>query len=132
MVDSTKPKLAFVSSATAAETRGLGLPQVALEELQAFLVDAAPLVQEVSLFSSDIAEIIFTSGTTGDLGATDQDGFLYSRGRKKDLIVLASGMNVYPEDIEARLRRHPAVAVAVVVGLPKSEQDVEVRRLALE
>ena len=56
---------------------------------------------------------------TGDLGLVDDQGFLHLRGRKKDMIVLASGQNVFPEDIEAVLRKHPAVTDAVVVGLPK-------------
>ena len=41
---------------------------------------------------------------TGDLGEIDGDGFLRLRGRLKDLIVLASGLNVYPEDVERELR----------------------------
>ncbi|PFG74479.1 AMP-binding protein [Tepidiforma thermophila] len=53
---------------------------------------------------------------TGDLGYL-QDGYLYLKGRKKDLIVLADGQNVYPEDIEAVLRRQPGVTDAVVLGL---------------
>ncbi|MBI4201827.1 MAG: AMP-binding protein, partial [Chloroflexi bacterium] len=63
---------------------------------------------------------------TGDLGEIDGDGYLHFKGRKKDLIVLASGMNVYPEDIEALLRRQPSVADTVVVGLPRGGQGVEV------
>ena len=55
---------------------------------------------------------------TGDLGHIDEDGFLYFKGRKKDLIVLANGQNVYPEDIEPLLQEHPAVEDAVVVGMP--------------
>ena len=62
---------------------------------------------------------------TGDLGFLDDGGFLHLRGRKKDMIVLASGQNVFPEDIETVLRKHPAVTDAVVVGLPKgSSMDV--------
>lgn len=54
---------------------------------------------------------------TGDLGQV-QDGYLYLKGRKKDLIVLADGQNVYPEDIEAVLRRQPGLTDAVVLGVP--------------
>ena len=56
---------------------------------------------------------------TGDLGYMDSEGFLHLRGRKKDMIVLPSGQNVFPEDIETVLRKHPAVSDAVVVGLSK-------------
>jgi long-chain acyl-CoA synthetase len=54
---------------------------------------------------------------TGDLGALDADGNLYFKGRKKNVIVTAAGMNIYPEDLEAALRREPEVKDSVVVGL---------------
>src|SRR5207253_2996214 len=63
---------------------------------------------------------------TGDLGEFDKDGFLWLRGRKKDLIVLADGLNVYPEDIEDTLAADPRIqaaatplrpVIATVVGL---------------
>ena len=57
---------------------------------------------------------------TGDVGELDADGNLYFKGRKKDVIVTPAGMNVYPEDLEAALRRQPEVKDAVVVGLPLS------------
>ena len=56
---------------------------------------------------------------TGDLGALDADGNLYFKGRKKNVIVTAAGMNVYPEDLEALLRREPEVKDCVVVGLER-------------
>ncbi len=54
---------------------------------------------------------------TGDIGRFDEDGFLTLLDRKKD-IVISGGFNVYPSDIEAVLREHPAVADAAVVGVP--------------
>ncbi len=60
---------------------------------------------------------------TGDLGYID-DGYLYLKGRKKDLIVLADGQNVYPEDLEEALRHQTGVTDAVVVGL---DQGGEIR-----
>src|SRR5438445_4333024 len=56
---------------------------------------------------------------TGDLGELDPDGNLYFKGRKKDVIVTPAGMNVYPEDLEAALRRQPEVKDCVVLGLPR-------------
>ena len=44
---------------------------------------------------------------TGDLGALDAEGNLYFSGRKKNVIVTAAGMNVFPEDLEGLLRREP-------------------------
>ena len=54
---------------------------------------------------------------TGDLGEVDAEGNLYFRGRKKNVIVTREGMNVYPDDLEAALRRQPEVRDCVVVPL---------------
>jgi long-chain acyl-CoA synthetase len=56
---------------------------------------------------------------TGDLGALDAEGNLYFKGRKKNVIVTSAGMNIYPEDLEAVLRREPEVKDCVVVGLER-------------
>jgi acyl-CoA synthetase (AMP-forming)/AMP-acid ligase II len=57
---------------------------------------------------------------TGDIGRFDDEGFLTLFDRKKDMII-SGGFNIYPSDLEAVLRQHPAVLEAAVVGLP-SEQ----------
>jgi Long-chain acyl-CoA synthetases (AMP-forming) len=54
---------------------------------------------------------------TGDLGELDASGNLRFRGRKKNVIVTPAGLNIYPEDLEAALRKQPAVRDAVVVPL---------------
>ncbi|HXY06484.1 MAG TPA: AMP-binding protein [Terriglobales bacterium] len=56
---------------------------------------------------------------TGDIGEQDAEGNLYFKGRKKEVIVTPAGMNVYPEDLEAALRRQPEVKDAVVIALPR-------------
>ncbi|MEU6428543.1 long-chain fatty acid--CoA ligase [Microbispora sp. NPDC046973] len=53
---------------------------------------------------------------TGDVGALDEDGFLTISGRKKEIIVTAGGKNLAPEPLEDRLRTHPLISQAVVVG----------------
>jgi fatty-acyl-CoA synthase len=68
----------------------------------------------------------------GDLGTMDERGFLKVTGRLKDMII-RGGMNIYPREIEEFLGTHPAVAEAVVVGVPDEkwgEQIAAVVRLA--
>lgn len=52
---------------------------------------------------------------TGDLAEFDAHGNLRFRGRKKDVIVTSSGLNIYPEDLEAALRRQPGVKTGTIV-----------------
>jgi long-chain acyl-CoA synthetase len=53
---------------------------------------------------------------TGDLGELDDAGNLYFKGRKKDVIVTAAGLNIYPEDLEAALNHQPEVRTSCVVA----------------
>jgi len=53
---------------------------------------------------------------TGDVGALDDDGFLKITGRKKEILVTAAGKNVAPAPLEDRLRAHPLISQAVVIG----------------
>jgi long-chain acyl-CoA synthetase len=64
-------------------------------------------------------EAIFRDGWmhTGDLGYMDEKGYFYIADRSKDLIV-ASGFNVYPREVEEVLYRHEAIQEAAVVGIP--------------
>lgn len=61
----------------------------------------------------------FTDGWfhTGDIAVRDEDGYIYLVDRKRDLIIV-SGFNVFPSEVEAALLEHPAVAEAAVVGVP--------------
>lgn len=54
---------------------------------------------------------------TGDLGSMDERGFVTVSGRLKDMII-RGGENIYPREVEEVLVVHPAVASAVVIGLP--------------
>lgn len=54
---------------------------------------------------------------TGDLASMDEDGYMYLRGRKKDMII-RGGENIYPVEIEAVLHKHPKVEEAAVIGVP--------------
>ncbi|TDP74714.1 class I adenylate-forming enzyme family protein [Roseateles toxinivorans] len=57
---------------------------------------------------------------TGDIGRFDEQGFLTLFDRKKDMVI-SGGFNIYPSDLEAQLRQHPAVADVAVVGVPSVE-----------
>ncbi len=61
---------------------------------------------------------------TGDLGYIDKDGFLFLRGRKKNVIVLKNGKNVYPEEIEILLNRLPYLEETMVFGWEKGDDYV--------
>lgn len=54
---------------------------------------------------------------TGDVGTVDDDGYLYLVDRRKDLIIV-SGFNVYPAEVEEVLMTHPAIDACAVVGVP--------------
>jgi len=54
---------------------------------------------------------------TGDIAVIDEDGFVRIVDRKKDLIIV-SGFNVYPNEIEDVVMAHPAVANCAVIGVP--------------
>ena len=67
---------------------------------------------------------------TGDMGFLDDAGFLHIRGRIKEMIVLANGQNVFPEDIEGVLKNDQALTDATVVGLRRG-QDTQVHAVFL-
>lgn len=54
---------------------------------------------------------------TGDLGAFGPRGELYIKGRSKDMIVLANGLNVFPEDVELELAKQPGIGACMVTDL---------------
>jgi long-chain acyl-CoA synthetase len=64
---------------------------------------------------------------TGDLGRLDDRGRLFITGRKKEIIVLASGKNLYPEEIEAHYRAAPIVKELCVLGLTRPGQPAAER-----
>ncbi len=64
---------------------------------------------------------------TGDLGYFDKDGFLFITGRKKNVIVLKNGKNIYPEEIEAMINDIPGVKESFVFGRPEGDDKVDLK-----
>ncbi|MCM3160212.1 long-chain fatty acid--CoA ligase [Metabacillus litoralis] len=115
-----------------AGTVGLGLPNTAYK-----IVDVATGKQEAPI--GELGELIISGPQvmkgywnmpeetavtlrdgwlfTGDIARMDEEGYVSIVDRKKDLII-ASGYNIYPRDIEEILYEHPSVQEAVVIGIP--------------
>ncbi|MBA1148019.1 AMP-binding protein [Ectothiorhodospiraceae bacterium WFHF3C12] len=63
---------------------------------------------------------------TGDVGYLDEEGYLYFTGRVKEMIK-CSGYSVFPEDVEALLQDHPAIAQSAVIGVPDDKRGESVK-----
>jgi long-chain acyl-CoA synthetase len=63
---------------------------------------------------------------TGDIARMDADGYFYIVGRKKDMIIV-SGYNVYPDEVDGVLMRHPAVLEAASIGVPHEKRGESVK-----
>jgi long-chain acyl-CoA synthetase len=74
------------------------------------------------------AEVLDSEGwlKTGDIAVIDPDGFIRIVDRKKDLIIV-SGFNVYPNEIEDVVSRHPKVANCAVIGVPDERSGEAVK-----
>lgn len=63
---------------------------------------------------------------TGDLGYLDKNGLLYIQGRKKNVIVLKNGKNIFPEELEDLLNASPYIIESMVFGKPDKKGDVDI------
>jgi long-chain acyl-CoA synthetase len=64
--------------------------------------------------------------TVGDVGEMDEDGFLFLRDRKVDMII-AGGVNIYPAEVESALMQHPRVLDCAVFGIPDDDMGEQVK-----
>lgn len=92
---------------------GRSLPHVELS-----IADDGEVIIGRRLFAGYLGEPTPTAThwATGDLGELDADGFLYLRGRKRNVFITAFGRNVSPEWVESELVLQPAIAQAAVFG----------------
>lgn len=77
-------------------------------------------------FSEDGVERLSTEKgwfRTGDLGEIDSEGYIYFKGRKKDIIVTAEGMNVFPEDVESILNHMREIKDSAVIGIERNGRE---------
>jgi long-chain acyl-CoA synthetase len=114
-------------------TRSIGLPipatdikicddqsqEVALESIGELYVKGPQVMLGYWQQKSETAAVLDAQGwlKTGDMVRMDAQGFIYLVDRKKDMIII-SGFNVYPSEIEAVIAAHPGVADVAVVGVP--------------
>ncbi|WP_024820134.1 AMP-dependent synthetase/ligase [Arthrobacter sp. 31Y] len=119
LTETTAPCTVNTPSMSRIGTVGIPLPGTTIRVAQ----DGEVLVKGIGVFNGyhnddEATQAAFVDGffRTGDLGELDADGFLTITGRKKDLLVTAGGKNVAPAPLEEKLREHPLVGQAVVVG----------------
>ena len=62
---------------------------------------------------------------TGDLGYIDDKGYLFITGRKKNVIVMKNGKNIYPEELELLVSKLPYVSENMIFGIPTKEEDLD-------
>lgn len=67
---------------------------------------------------------------TGDLGYLDKDGFLFITGRKKNVIVLKNGKNIYPEEMESLINKEDGIDESFIFGKPISEDPTNIKIFA--
>jgi long-chain acyl-CoA synthetase len=88
-----------------------------------------PIVMQGYFNRPEVSAEVMRDGwlLTGDLGRLDAAGRLTITGRRKEMIVLASGKNIYPEEIEAHYRKSPVIKELAVMGVTRPEEPTTER-----
>lgn len=89
----------------------------------------SPIVMIGYYENEEVTKNAFSHGwlKTGDLGRMDSDGYLYITGRKKDVIVLKNGKNIFPEELESLVNNMDCVKESIVYGSKMEDNDLELR-----
>ncbi|MGQ0648631.1 MAG: class I adenylate-forming enzyme family protein [Gemmatimonadaceae bacterium] len=116
-IDSVGVPIAF-SEMRIVDTNGRDVPPGVVGEI----VGRSPLMMPGYHKQPELTAATIVGGWlhTGDLGMTDDDGFLHLVDRKKDMLI-SGGVNVYPKDIEEVAIRHPEVREVAVFGIPNEQ-----------
>jgi long-chain acyl-CoA synthetase len=96
--------------------------EVGIGEVGELCVKGPQVMQDYWMQAADVEYALTPDGwlLTGDLARIDHQGFVFIVGRKKELI-LVSGFNVYPEEIEQVIQQNPKVKEVAVIGIPSEK-----------
>ena len=108
------------------DDEGAEVPQGEIGEI--FALPASGAGSTYSYIGAERRTIAGGFETIGDFGWMDDEGYLYIADRRTDMIV-SGGANVFPAEVEGALMAHPAVAEAVVIGLPDSDFGARVHAI---
>lgn len=137
----TSPVVCFNPPFGSKKLRSVGLPMKdvkvkivneLLEEVQVDepgeLLVQGPNVMKGYWNRPEETKAVFVDGwfRTGDIAKKDSDGYLYIVDRKKDMII-RSGFNIYPREVEEVLYQHPSILEAAVIGYPEKEKGEMVK-----
>lgn len=101
---------------------------LAVDEHGEIWVRGPQVMQGYLNFPEETAKVLTAEGwlKTGDIGSVDKDGFLYIHDRLKDMIIV-SGFNVYPNEIESVVSSHPDITYCAVIGVPDKRSGEAVK-----
>ncbi len=117
LAGATPDKVRLGSTGPQAPNVTLRLDNINPETHQGEIVAKSPCVMDGYFKNPEATAEVFTADgwfKTGDLGEFDNDGWLYIKGRLKNMIIGPSGENIYPEDIESVLNSHVCIADSLV------------------